>query len=495
MGAVAGRFFADGRITLAAAIVLGICYAPLVFLNLTMALAIYVAVLFVQDTAALSIGPNTMGVLVFLGWIGTIVTRSARPAVVREQPRLLFALAMFALWLTLSAIWAQNPSDTEGGLQTWLIAIVAFVLTATTLRSTHDVTTIAVAFIAGSVISVIFGIAGGALSAGANSANAIALQGRFTGGGGDPNVQAAGYLVGIFLCAGLWSLAQRGLARLGLLLAFIVITIGFFATQSRGGLLSLVFAAVAGLLLLPLQRRRILGLAGAAGVALVIIAFVNPGAIARMTNVGGGTSGRSDIWTVSWNIFSNHRWVGVGLENFPVVEPHYTLKVGALNRVDLIAESPHLVHNLYLQLLTETGVIGFLIFLVFIAGCLRASWLAAQRFDANGRVGHGDLARATLMAAIAMLAAQFFISDGDDWRLWILLSLGPVLLSLARRASPLGVSSDPLDQSAQIFGEKAGYMDRRNTGDRVLGQRAILTRPAEDTLASRASRSKGLPPA
>ena len=38
---------------------------------------------------------------------------------------------------------------------------------------------------------------------------------------------------------------------------------------------------------------------------------------------------------------------------------------------------------------------------------------------------------------LAMLSAQFFISDGEDWRLWILLGLGPVMLSLARRTQPV----------------------------------------------------------
>lgn len=436
LAAVAGRFFADGRIGLGLALVLGVCYGPLAFLDLTMALAVYVAILFVQDVAALSVGPNTVGVLVFVGWIGTLVTRSARPVAVREHSRLLIALALLALWLTLSITWADNSAEAGNGVQSWLIAIVAFVVVLTTLRSPRDVAMIAIAFIVGSVISVAFGVANGALSAAAESANESVAQGRFTGGGGDPNVQAAGFIVAMFLCAGLWSLTSRRLARVALLLSFVVVTVGFFATQSRGGLLSLAFAAAAGLVLLPRQRKRLLGLAGAAGVGLGIVAAANPGAIARMTDVGGGTSGRSDLWTVAWKIFTDHPWIGIGLENFPTIEPRYTLRSGPLTRVDLVAEIPHLVHNVYLQLLTETGIVGFSIFLVVILGSLRASWLAARLFDAGGHVAYGDLARAALMATIAMLAAQFFISDGDDWRLWILLALGPVLLSVARRTPP-----------------------------------------------------------
>ncbi len=432
---VAGRFLADGRISYGLAIVVGVCVGPLAFLNVTLTLALYVAILFVGDAHSLGVGPNSVGVLLALGWAGTLVSRTARPVVLREQPRLLLAVALFALWLTLSLIWAASPPDTSIGLQNWLIAMLAFIITITTLQSPRAVAIVAVAFIVGAVISVAFGLASGGLSANAEVTGEVTAQGgRFTGGGGDPNVQAAGYLVAMFLCAGCWSLTRRRLAHAGLLLAFVITTVGFFATQSRGGLLALAFASIAGLALLPRQRKRLLGLTAAAGIGLAVVAAANPAAISRMTNFGGGSSGRDDLWHVAWTIFTQHHWIGIGLNNFEAVEPRYSLNSGALNRVELIAEHPHLVHNLYLQLLTETGVIGFGLFLLVIVTCLRASWLAARDFDAAGRKSYGDLARAALMAAIAMLATQVFISDGFDWRLWILLGTGPVLLSLARRA-------------------------------------------------------------
>jgi O-antigen ligase len=404
---------------------------------------VYVAILFVQDISALSVAPNSVGVLVLLAWIGTFISRSARTGVLREQSRLLLGLALFALWISLSVLWASNTYEAGNGIQSWLTAMFAFVVVLTTLKSARHVRMVTAAYIIGAVASVAYGIANGALSAAATSVSETALQGRFTGGGGDPNVQAAGFLVAMFLCTGMWSLARTRLARVSLLIAFITVAVGFFATQSRGGFISLGFAAVTGFVLMPRQRKRLLGLAGAAGVGFAMIAAVSPGAVARITDIGGGSSGRSDLWAVAWRIFSDHPWHGIGISNFQTVEPHYTLKSGALARVELIAEVPHYVHNVYLQLLTETGIIGLAIFLIVIIGCLRASWLAARRFDAIGRVGYGDLARAVLMGELAMLSALFFISDGEDWRLWILLGLGPVMLSLARSTEPAlaGVSA------------------------------------------------------
>jgi O-antigen ligase len=493
---LAGHFFAGGHVAFGAAIVLGVCVGPLAFLDLTLALALYVAILFIQDAQALGVGPNTVGVLVLLGWAGTLVTRSARPIVLREQSRLLLALGMFALWLTLSLVWASDPGATGIGLQTWLLAILAFILAVTTLHSPRDVAIIGVAFIVGSVISVAFGAASGGLSPAAESVGeATAQGGRFTGGGGDPNVQAAGYIVAMFLCAGFWGLARRRIMRVALVLAFIVVAIGFFATQSRGGLLALAVAALAGLVLLPRQRKRLLGLTAAAGIGLGVVAIVNSSAISRMTNIGGGSSGRNDLWQVAWTIFKRHPLNGIALNDFETVEPHYALSSGTLSRVELIADKPHLVHNVYLQLLTETGIVGFVLFLLIVIGSMRASWLAARRFDAGGHTGYGDLARAALMGSIAMLAAQFFISDGDDWRLWILLGLGPVLLSLARREAPADAILSPsprLRRRAQRAAVRSGRrapLARKKLGRLGAAIRRALSRQPPGRARPRRARS------
>jgi O-antigen ligase len=437
LAVVVGHLFADGHTKYAVGLVLGICYAPLVLLNLPLAFAVYIAVLFLKNVTALSVAPNSMGVLVLLGWLGMLMNRPGRTGVLREQSRLLCAVALFAIWLSLSVLWASNSYEAANGVQVWLTAMLAFVIALSALRTQRHIKVVAAAFIVGAVVSVCYGIATGALSATATTLSETAVQGRFTGGGGDPNDQAAGFLVAMFLCVGMWSLTRGKAARAGLLLAFTSVAVGFFATQSRGGFIALAFAAITGFVLLPRQRKRLLGLAGAAGLGFGALALASPVGVARITDIGGGTSGRSDLWTVAWRIFVNHPWLGIGLANFQSVEPGYTLKSGPLNRADLIAEAPHLVHNVYLQMLTECGVIGFALFMLVLVACMRASWLAARRFDAIGRVGYGDLARAVLMAEIAMLSALFFISDGEDFRLWVLLGLGPALLSLARRTKPV----------------------------------------------------------
>ncbi|MGH2894735.1 MAG: hypothetical protein ACRDPM_15945, partial [Solirubrobacteraceae bacterium] len=124
---------------------------------------------------------------------------------------------------------------------------------------------------------------------------------------------------------------------------------------------------------------------------------------------------------------------GVGAGNFVVVESHYALQPGAISRIQYITETPQIVHNTYLQLLAETGLVGLLAFLAVVATSLWAAFGAIRCFEAIGHSSYADLARAVVLGTIGMLAALFFITDGDDVRLWVLLALGPVLLGVARR--------------------------------------------------------------
>jgi O-antigen ligase len=113
-----------------------------------------------------------------------------------------------------------------------------------------------------------------------------------------------------------------------------------------------------------------------------------------------------------------------------------------VTRVGYIAETPFPAHNTYLQLLAETGIVGLVGFVAVAIGCLRAALHAARLFERKGMPDYAHLARATLMGTTGMLSAIFFFTDGDDWRLWILLGLGPALLALAHRA-PARVRAAP----------------------------------------------------
>jgi O-antigen ligase len=205
------------------------------------------------------------------------------------------------------------------------------------------------------------------------------------------------------------------------------------ASESRGGALALLVTLVAAMVVFRGRRVQV------SVVALVVLALVavwfsaSPTAWDRVSSFDNGGSGRSDLWTVASRAADEHVVLGVGLNNFTAVAPRYVREPGTLTQVELLTERPQVVHNTYLQMLTEAGVIGLGLFLVFVAGCLAAAGRAARVFRHRGRPDGEVLAQAVLVATIAMLSAGVFISAGVDKRLWILLGVGPALLALAQR--------------------------------------------------------------
>ena len=92
----------------------------------------------------------------------------------------------------------------------------------------------------------------------------------------------------------------------------------------------------------------------------IFIILASPLKISRYFEFKERSSGhaRLEIWQTSALIFKEHPVIGVGLNNF---EYHYrqTLPRVAFPPLEWLVAQPH---SLYLALLTQTGLLGFLAF-------------------------------------------------------------------------------------------------------------------------------------
>jgi len=217
-----------------------------------------------------------------------------------------------------------------------------------------------------------------------------------------------------------------------------------------------VVAIVAAFVLFRGRRREVAAVAALA-LGVAALTFVSsPGTWERVTSYKND-NGRSDLRTVALRMGMDEPVTGVGLNNFTVRSPDYVHEPGALTYVGLIVDDPHLVHNTYLQLFAEDGVVGLALFLGIVAGCLRAAKLAADRFGARGERPLETLARAVMVATISVLVADFSLSAAADQRLWLLLALGPALLTVASRdrAEVRQTGERPTTRTRVIHGAEA----------------------------------------
>jgi O-antigen ligase len=271
------------------------------------------------------------------------------------------------------------------------------------------------------------------------TADALVDEARLGGGAGNPNLLATGLVPAAVVVAGLAATVESVRWRIVAAVTALVLAGGLAATQSRGGILAALATVVAALIFFRRRRLYVLGAALMVAGAAVGWLSANPDAWKRISSFNNGGSGRSDLWTVAWRVFEDHPVAGAGLNNFEVVAGDYIRRPGVLQRGDLIVDHPHVVHNTYLQLLAENGVIGCALFLAVVVGCLWAAWKAGMLFEARAEAGWEALSRAVLVGGIAILVAGFFGSYGVDRRLWILFALGPALLNVSSwpRPSPI----------------------------------------------------------
>jgi len=410
------------------ALLLAPAYAALVLVNLALGLALWVPFTFLGGVSALNAAGKATGLLVAAAWLGNLqsLPRAATAALHRHRI-LLMTLAATVAWLTFSLAWSEDPGRGLEDLWHWYVVVLLFVVVMTTVTTTRALQLILAAFVAGGVISVAIGVFDGSLVSSLDGAD------RFAGGAGDANVLAAGILPATVLAAALLT-DTRSSALRGLLLGAIVLLVaGWVATESRGGAVAAVVAIAAAFVLFKERRREVAAIAALALGVAALTFVTSPGTWERVTSPKDD-NGRADLRTVAWRMGEDEPLTGVGLNNFTVHSPEYVREPGELTYVGLIVDDPHVVHNTYLQLFAENGVVGLALFLGVVGGCLRAAKLAADRFGARGERSLETLARAVMVATIGVLAADLSISAATDQKLWLLLALGPALLTVASLA-------------------------------------------------------------
>jgi exopolysaccharide production protein ExoQ len=373
------------------------------------------------------------GLLLVVSWLAAVTVGERRRERLLESNTLLYLLLLFVAWAVLSAVWAEDPGRVFTAVSRYVPNAMLLLIVYAAARTRKQAMWIAAALLIASVLSAAYGIA---------YPVEADVEGRLSGSLGNANETAAALGVGVALAGGLaFAMRGRPWLRLAAGLGVPICSVALFMTASRGGLVALAAMLVAGVLFAGPRRKVVLTVALLAtlGGFLYFGAFADPQQREHLLQSNGGT-GRSDIWKVGWRMVEANPVLGVGAGNFSSSSVRYLLEPGAITHSNYIVDVPKVAHNTYLEVLAELGAVGLILFLAVLGSLVAAVVRAVRQFAAAGDEEMEMLSRAVLIAIIGFLTAAFFGSREFSNQLWLLLSLAPVLLRIARVELGAGVT-------------------------------------------------------
>lgn len=419
------------RPELAAAAAVALLFVAVVLDNVALGLALLAFMAFLDvlpRVGDLSIA-KLVGALLVVSWLAAVSTHRDRRSLLRDRPLLAWGILLFLVWVVLSMLWAEDRAATVTALQRYAPNLLLFPIAYTAIRRAEDGTRVLAVIVVGAALAAAAGLVSPPADAGFEPS-------RATGTVGDANELAAALVAGGALAAAF--AVNRGFSSAARMLAAGaagLCLLGIFLSLSRGGLIALAVALVVAVAFSGRWRGRATALAIVAGGAAILY-FASVASLEqreRVLELGGGGSGRVDLWTVAGRMVEAHPVRGVGAGNFPTASIHYLLQPGTIQRDDFIINAdPFVTHNTYLQVLAEGGVVGLALFLAIVAMALGAAILAAMSFARQDDRRMEVLARGLVVATAGYLVAIFFISEMYSKLLWILLAMGPPLLAVAR---------------------------------------------------------------
>jgi O-antigen ligase len=238
-------------------------------------------------------------------------------------------------------------------------------------------------------------------------------------------------LLAVLAPLSLATLSQRPRSVGGLMaaLALLLSAGSIVLLQSRTALLTMVAALVVATVLL--HGRRQLAVALACGMALLALmplvdgAFGFPLVAKFVRHWDWGGNGRLPLWRAAWAMFLDAPWWGHGPHTFVQLYRSYLHQLG----LPISSRVSPWAHNLYLEVLAERGIIGFIALAVLLVHGLVAAWrLQAAATGEAHRLGVGALAGLIGLCGAAAVELTFL-------RQWVVIVLFMMLGVIARLTS------------------------------------------------------------
>ncbi|WP_198045953.1 O-antigen ligase family protein [Novosphingobium aquimarinum] len=363
--------------------------------------------------------------LVALGALVVGATTSSTAAEAAHAPGLRLVSAL-ALWMVICLAFSEHLNQGfEYLIRAWAVMLLALLVPLFVRRPEDVFVLLAATAVAGAINAGIV-IYETLFSVRLFSTSVAATEASFDGvirsaGGSDLNPTTVAQMVMVSALAGLVAVVRcDGLARLAGVLIFAVCSLAVVLVSARSAIIGLGVGSA--IVLLSFYRSRAFPLLILGGLVALAggIALMPDATLGRFTALADFASDRSlfrrlTYVQIGWDLIKQHPIWGVGPGNFPshyMDEAYRYLPGRTLN--------PRELHNTYLDVIVEYGIVGFALFAALIAAAMHSAVVTAHRATSQPL---RTIAFALATCLAALLVASFFMPHKDMRYLWLLVGL------------------------------------------------------------------------
>ncbi len=320
---------------------------------------------------------------------------------------------LFIFWVVVSNPKAAFTAGDRNWLFTFVQLWILMALSGELLKDSDRQKTAMLIFAIAAMASAVFAILEGDIAEDALS------SARVAGLATNANQAARYFVVALVFFYYLRIKSNASLARFFYLLGIIITFLGVFFTVSRSGIL-LLFGACGLILILQPQIKNKAGLITLVLVGLLILSvnsdniFKIIGSIFPAITEGTDTVGlRYNLWRAGWRMWLDQPFQGVGIGMYNSRLWRY---MQGMTGPTVGSTSPH---NTYIQVLSETGIIGFILFLVMLFNAFKNLWPS----KINTQNGDEEFRHMWLIILIVISVGGLTITDLANKLLWMVMGV------------------------------------------------------------------------
>lgn len=332
---------------------------------------------------------------------------------------------LFVLWMFLSNPSAAISPTSDG--RVWIVTFIqlfVFVwLTASLFDNIQKIDILMYFFVVAAFVSAVYAGFQGAI--GSNIQTSIRAAGLAEGANG----AARYFLIAMMFALFLIPKQKNKILKTLLIGAVAILFYGVLLTVSRTGLLLLV-GGTSLFIMRNLQSKRIFQSIFFMLLALMVVWFFAENIINISRSIlpsvlaGSDTVGiRYGLWQAGVRMWLDHPIAGIGIGQFSENLPHYGWDLLPTRYLELNA------HNMYVAVLSETGIIGLFFFLMMFVLVLRDLLKVIRSKNTNV----SELAKNWLIVIILVLLAGITKHDHYDKLNWIVIGMGVSISRMDKR--------------------------------------------------------------